>query len=239
MIIFPAIDIKDNKCVRLSQGNFDKVKIYSDDPLNMALQWQKKGAEFLHIVDLDGAKNEGFINRSSIDNIVKALDIPVQVGGGIRSEERVEQLLDIGVCRVIVGTMAIENKELLKKLVMKHEDKIVVSIDAIDGKVAIRGWKVVSQIDSLELCKELEDIGIKTIVYTDIAKDGMLEGPNFKIYETLLKETNINIIASGGISSIEDVLKLKSMGAYGGIIGKAFYDNLLEFEDVMKCLQKE
>ena len=121
---------------------------------------------------------------------------------------------------------------------MKHEDKIVVSIDAIDGKVAIRGWKVVSQIDSLELCKELEDIGIKTIVYTDIAKDGMLEGPNFKIYETLLKETNINIIASGGISSIEDVLKLKSMGAYGGIIGKAFYDNLLEFEDVMKCLQK-
>ncbi|NLM43619.1 MAG: 1-(5-phosphoribosyl)-5-[(5-phosphoribosylamino)methylideneamino]imidazole-4-carboxamide isomerase [Clostridiales bacterium] len=239
MIIFPAIDIKDNKCVRLSQGNFDKVKIYSDDPLNMALQWQKKGAEFLHIVDLDGAKNEGFINRSSTDNIVKALDIPVQVGGGIRSEERVEQLLDIGVCRVIVGTMAIENKELLKKLVMKHEDKIVVSIDAIDGKVAIRGWKVVSQIDSLELCKELEDIGIKTIVYTDIAKDGMLEGPNFKIYETLLKETNINIIASGGISSIEDVLKLKSMGAYGGIIGKAFYDNLLEFEDVMKCLQKE
>lgn len=239
MIIFPAIDIKDNKCVRLSQGNFDKVKIYSDDPLNMALQWQKKGAEFLHIVDLDGAKNEGFINRSSIDNIVKALDIPVQVGGGIRSEKRVEQLLDIGVCRVIVGTMAIENKELLKKLVMKHEDKIVVSIDAIDGKVAIRGWKVVSQIDSLELCKELEDIGIKTIVYTDIAKDGMLEGPNFKIYETLLKETNINIIASGGISSIEDVLKLKSMGAYGGIIGKAFYDNLLEFEDVMKCLQKE
>lgn len=239
MIIFPAVDMKDNKCVRLSQGKFDKVKVYSDKPLGMALEWQKKGAQCLHLVDLDGAKSEGFINKKSIEEIVKVLNIPVQVGGGIRSEERVKELLDLGVNRVIVGTMAIENKELLKKLVSRYKEKIVVSIDAKDGKVATRGWKVVSSVDSLELCIELEKIGIKTIVYTDIAKDGMLEGPNFQIYETLIKETGLNIIASGGVSSMGDIERLRSMNVYGAIIGKAFYDNLLDFTEVMQCLQKE
>ena len=239
MIIFPAIDMKDNKCVRLSQGDFDKIKVYSDKPVEMALEWEGKGAEFLHLVDLDGAKSEGFVNKESIEDIVKNLSIPVQVGGGIRSEAKVEELLNLGVNRVIVGTMAIENRGLLEKLVSKYKEKIVVSIDAKDGNVATRGWKVVSSVDSIDLCRELEEIGVETIVYTDIAKDGMLEGPNFDIYETLMKKTSLNIIASGGISFMEDIKKLKSMNIYGGIIGKAFYDNLLDFEEAIKCLQKK
>ncbi|MEA4960784.1 1-(5-phosphoribosyl)-5-[(5-phosphoribosylamino)methylideneamino]imidazole-4-carboxamide isomerase [Lutispora sp.] len=239
MIIFPAVDMKDNRCVRLCQGDFQRIKIYSDQPLELALEWERRGAEFLHLVDLDGAKGEGFVNKKSIEEIAKNLNIPVQVGGGIRSEARVEELLNLGVNRVIVGTMAIEDRELLKKLVSEYKEKIVVSIDAKDGKAAARGWTVVSSVDSLDLCKELEEIGVKTIVYTDIAKDGMLEGPNFDVYKALTEETRLDIIASGGISSIEDVRKLKSMDIYGGIIGKAFYDNLLDFGEVMECLQKE
>lgn len=239
MIIFPALDIKDNKCVRLSQGDFDKVKVYSDNPVDIALKWQEQGATFMHLVNLDGAESEDIINKKSIEQIVKMLHIPVQVGGGIRSESHVEELLSIGVNRVIVGTMAIENRLLLEKLVSKYEERILVSIDAKDGKAATRGWKVISSVDALELCKEIEAIGVKTIVYTDITKDGMLEGPNFQIYETLMKETGLNIIASGGICSMEDIKRLNSMNMYGAIIGRAFYDNLLDFTEVMECLQRE
>lgn len=238
MIILPAIDIKDNKCVRLSQGDFNKIKIYSSNPLEMALKWQKEGAEYLHLVDLDGAKNEAFINRKSIEKIAQSIDIPIQIGGGIRSEEKVKSLLALGVSRVILGTAAVENTALLKTLLSKYgNDKIVVSIDAKDGKVATRGWKVISEINSLDLCKKLQDIGVKTIVYTDISKDGMLLGPNFDIYEELMKKTNLNIIASGGVSFMEDVIKLNKMNLYGAIIGKAFYDGLLNFREVIECLK--
>lgn len=238
MIILPAIDIKDNKCVRLAQGDFDKVTVYSSDPAEMAIKWEEKGAEYLHLVDLDGARSEALTNRESIEKIVKNINIPVQIGGGIRDEEKVKTLLDLGVSRVILGTAAVENIELVERLVAKHgEDRIVVGIDAKDGKVATRGWEFVSEIDSLSLCKKLENIGIKTIVYTDISKDGMLQGPNFNIYEKLMKETKLDIVASGGVTSIEDVKRLKAMNSYGAIIGKAFYDNLLKFEEVMECLE--
>lgn len=239
MIIFPAIDIKDNKCVRLSQGDFNKITVYSDDIFNMGMKWKIKGAEYLHLVDLDGAKSEEIINKKSIENIAKNIGLPVQIGGGIRSEEKIKELLNIGVERVIVGTIAVENKKLLKELVSKYKEKIVVSIDAKNGKVALRGWEVVSEVDSIDLCKELQQIGVETIVYTDISKDGMMEGPNFEIYELLSKETSLNIIASGGVSSIEDIKKLKKMNIYGAIIGKALYDNKLDFEEVLKCSQEE
>ncbi|NLJ97993.1 MAG: 1-(5-phosphoribosyl)-5-[(5-phosphoribosylamino)methylideneamino]imidazole-4-carboxamide isomerase [Tissierellia bacterium] len=237
MIILPAIDIKDNKCVRLSQGNFNKVTVYSSDPLEMALKWEEKGAEYLHLVDLDGARSQALINRESIEKIVKNINIPVQIGGGIRDEEKVKNLLDLGVTRVILGTAAVENIKLVEDLIAEYgSEKIVVGIDAKDGKVATRGWEVISQIDSLSLCKELEKIGVETIVYTDIAKDGMLQGPNFSIYEELMDKTNLDIVASGGISFIEDIKRLKKMDIYGAIIGKAFYDSLLKFEEVMECL---
>ena len=233
MIIFPAIDIKDNKCVRLLQGDFKKVNIYGNDPSVMAKKWQDKGAEFIHMVSLNGARREGNINDESIRKVLDTINIPIQIGGGIRSKERVKQLLNMGVNRVIVGSMAIKNKDLLKELVNKYKEKIVVSIDVKNNKVAVEGWEEVSNVNSVELCKELEKIGVKTIVYTDISKDGMLIGPNFDIYEKLSKETNLDIIASGGISSIEDIKKLKDINLYGAIIGKALYENKIELKEVL------
>lgn len=233
MIIFPAIDIKDNKCVRLLQGDFNKVNIYGDDPSQMAKKWEEKGAEFIHIVSLNGARREGDINDDSIKKIIQSVKIPIQIGGGVRDEKRIEDLLDMGVNRVIIGSMAVKNKELLKDLVKKYKEKIVVSIDAKNGKVAIEGWEEVSSLDSVELCKELEEIGVKTIVYTDISKDGMMIGPNFNIYEKLSKETSLDIIASGGVTTLEDVKKLNVMNLYGAIIGKSLYENKIELEEAL------
>lgn len=236
MILFPAIDIKDNKCVRLTQGKFDNVNVYSNDPVDMAKKWESLGAEYLHVVDLDGAKNEGFQNRKSIEKIANSISIPMQTGGGIRSEERIKNLIDMGVSRVIVGTMAIENQDLLKELTKIYKEKIAVSIDALNGKVAIRGWQKVGETDSVEICKILEEIGIKTIVYTDISKDGMLNGPNFEIYEELSRKTSLDIIASGGVTTICDLVKLNDMKMYGAIIGKALYDNKLDFSEALESI---
>lgn len=233
MIIFPAIDIKDNKCVRLLQGDFNKVNIYGDDPSQMAKKWEEKGVEFIHIVSLNGARREGNINDDSIKKIIQSVKIPIQIGGGVRDEKRIEDLLDMGVNRVIIGSMAVKNKELLKDLVKKYKEKIVVSIDAKNGKVAIEGWEEVSSLDSIDLCKELEEIGVKTIVYTDISKDGMMIGPNFNIYEKLSKETSLDIIASGGVTTLEDVKKLNLMNLYGAIIGKSLYENKIELEEAL------
>lgn len=234
MIIFPAIDIKDKKCVRLTQGDFDKVNVYGEDPSLMAKKWADYGAEFIHVVNLNGSRDEIGINDETLSKVAKSVDVPIQVGGGIRDEKRVKELLDLGINRVIVGTMAIENKELLKELIEKYKaDKIVVSIDAKNGKVATHGWEKVSDIDSVHLCKELEQIGVKTIVYTDISKDGMLEGPNFDIYKELSQKTSLDIIASGGVTSIDDVKRLLDMNMYGAIIGKALYDNRIDLKEVL------
>ena len=234
MIIFPAIDIKDKKCVRLTQGHFDKVNVYGEDPSLMAKKWADDGAEFIHVVNLNGSRDEIGINDETLSKVAKSVDVPIQVGGGIRDEKRVKELLDLGINRVIVGTMAIENKELLKELIEKYKaDKIVVSIDAKNGKVATHGWEKVSDIDSVDLCKELEQIGVKTIVYTDISKDGMLEGPNFDIYKELSQKTSLDIIASGGVTSIDDVKRLLDMNMYGAIIGKALYDNRIDLKEVL------
>ncbi len=233
MIIFPAIDIKENKCVRLLQGNFDKVNIYGESPSKMARKWQDKGSKFIHIVSLNGARGEGNINDESIKLILSNVDIPIQVGGGIRDAKRVKELLDLGVERVIVGSMAVDNKELLQTLVNRYKEKIVVSIDAKKGKVATQGWEEISNIDSVELCKQLEEMGVKTIIYTDISKDGMMIGPNFDIYQKLSKETNLDIIASGGVTTIQDVQKLKDMNLYGAIIGKSLYENKIKLEEVL------
>lgn len=237
MILFPAIDIKDNKCVRLTQGKFELMNVYSDDPVDMAKKWESLGAEYLHVVDLDGAKDEGFNNRKSIEKIAKSIKIPMQTGGGIRNSERIKNLIDIGVERAIVGTMAIENQELLTELASIYKEHLAVSIDAFKGKVATRGWQDVGNVDSIEICKFLESIGISTLVYTDISKDGMLTGPNFEIYEELSRKTKLNIIASGGVTSIDDIKRLDSMNMYGAIIGKALYDNKLDFNEALKAIK--
>lgn len=237
MILFPAIDIKDNKCVRLTQGKFELMNVYSDDPVDMAKKWESLGAEYLHVVDLDGAKDEGFNNRKSIEKIAKSIKIPMQTGGGIKNGERIKNLIDIGVERAIVGTMAIENQELLTELASIYKEHLAVSIDAFKGKVATRGWQDVGNVDSIEICKFLESIGISTLVYTDISKDGMLSGPNFEIYEELSRMTKLNIIASGGVTSIDDIKRLNSMNMYGAIIGKALYDNKLDFKEALKAIK--
>jgi phosphoribosylformimino-5-aminoimidazole carboxamide ribotide isomerase len=238
MLILPAIDLKDNKCVRLTQGDFNRVKEYSAEPLAVALKWQEEGAAYLHIVDLDGARSEALLNRPSLEAIVENIKIPVQIGGGIRNEKKVKAFLDLGVARVILGTVAVHDRALLERLLADYgSDKIIVSIDAKNGKVATEGWAQVSSIDALDLCQQLEKSGVKTIVYTDIAKDGMLQGPNFQIYEELMEKTNLALIASGGITSLEDVRRLQSMQVYGAIIGKAFYDQKLNFKEVLACLQ--
>lgn len=236
MILFPAIDIKDNKCVRLTQGKFDMVNVYSGDPVDVAKKWESLGAEYLHVVDLDGAKNESLKNKRLIENIVNAVKIPIQTGGGIRSKDTIKNYIQSGVKRVIVGTMAVENQQLLKDITAIYKEYIAVSIDAYKGKVATRGWQSVGDEDSVKICSLLENIGIKTIVYTDISKDGMLSGPNFEIYEELNKKTNLNIIASGGITTLTDLEKLKNLKIYGAIIGKALYDNKLDFKEAVKLV---
>ena len=235
MIIFPAIDIRNEKCVRLTQGDYSKMTVYGIDPVEVALKWQSKGAEYLHIVDLDGAKDGKRVNGAVIEKIAKSVEVPIQVGGGIRDTKTVEELLSAGISRVIIGTRAIKDLKWLSELVRVYGEKICVSIDAKNGFVATDGWKQISEIKAVDFAVNLENIGVRTIVYTDIQKDGMLKGPNFKMYEQLMKKVNLDIIASGGVSTIEDIEILKSMGIYGAIIGKALYDEKIKLEEAISC----
>jgi len=232
MMIYPAIDIKDGRCVRLKQGKFDDITVYYENPAEAAALWKAKGAEYIHIVDLDGALEGVPKNLEVIREIANSVDIPVQIGGGIRSGQTVDLLLSAGVRRVIVGTMAVKNRELLEELVKEYGDKIVVGIDAKDGKVAVEGWEEVSSIDSIELARELSTVGVKTVIYTDISKDGMMSGPNFEVYGELKEKTPLEVIASGGISSAEDIKRLAAMGVDGAIVGKALYSGAIDFEDL-------
>lgn len=239
MILFPAVDIKDNKCVRLTQGDFNKIKVYSDNPVDMAIRWEQAGAEYLHVVDLDGAESESLVNKKSISEIAKSISIPIQIGGGIRTGERIEELLSLGVSRVILGTIAVENQELLMALAKTYANQMAVSVDAVEGKAAVRGWKDLTSVDVIDICQIMEKSGIKTLIYTDILRDGMLKGPNTAMYKRLQDMTDLDIIASGGVTTIQDIIDLKAIGLYGAIIGKALYDGNLDFKEALKCLQKE
>src|SRR5690625_5578724 len=235
MIIFPAIDILDGKCVRLIQGDYNKERVYSESPVEVAKSWEKQGASYIHIVDLNGAKTGESVNKPIIEEIAKSVTIPIQVGGGIRSIDVIEQYVEIGVARVIIGTAAISNPAFLLEAVEKFQDKIAVSIDARNGYVATDGWTDTSEVKALDLVKKLEKIGVQTIVYTDIAKDGMLQGPNLEEQQTINEATAMNVIASGGVTTKEDVENLQALNMYGTIIGKALYDGKLDFEDVVEA----
>ena len=233
MIIFPAIDLKNGKCVRLEQGDFSKENIYSENPLEIAIKWQEQGAEYLHLVDLDGALTGVSCNLDAIVKIVSALKIPVQVGGGIRTKKQVEELLAAGVERVIIGTKALSDKDFIRELINDFGEKVIVSIDAKDGFVAIKGWTEISSIKAVDLALELKVYGLRTLVYTDIAKDGMMVGPNFAELENINNLTGLQIIASGGVSTPSDVEKLRQMDVYGAIIGKALYLGTIELPKVL------
>ncbi len=223
MTIYPAIDIIDGKCVRLVQGDYSQKTTFSDSPLDVAKKWRSMGGEFIHLVDLDGAKSGDTPNFELVTRIAKALDIPVEIGGGIRNMETVDKYLQNGVFRVIIGTAAVKNPEFVREAVEKYDDRIVVGIDAKDGMAAISGWEDVSEAPALELAKRMRDYGVKSIIYTDIATDGMLGGPNIEAMREMKNNVDVEIIASGGVSSIDDVRKLKETGVEGAIIGKALY----------------
>jgi phosphoribosylformimino-5-aminoimidazole carboxamide ribotide isomerase len=233
--IYPAIDIKNGKCVRLKQGLMDQSTDYGD-PVEMAKKWEREGAYYLHVVDLDAAFAGEFVNRDVISRLVQSVKIPVQVGGGIRTQEDIRIRLDeVGISRVILGTVAVEKPELVKWAVSKYGDRIAVGIDAKHGKVAIKGWADETDADALELAIQMHAMGVSTIIYTDISKDGMMTGPDIENTEKIVKETWVNLIASGGISQLDDLRRIKGTGACGCIIGKALYSGAFTLEEALKA----
>ena len=234
MIIIPAIDLLDGKAVRLRQGDYDQVTVYDEDPFTLAKRFKEAGATRLHLVDLDGAREGVPYSRDIIVKIAAIEGLTVEVGGGIRDRETAEFYLNNGVDYVIVGSMAINNEILLKSLLKDYGERIIVSIDAKDGMVATEGWKKESKVHSLTFIRTLAGWGVKTVVYTDIAKDGMMEGPNHKVYRKLSQEADVRIIASGGVSSMQDLEDLETHHLYGAIVGRAIYEDAIDLKAVFE-----
>ena len=238
MQLYPAIDMKNGQCVRLRQGAFKDITIYSDAPEKVAAHWQEKGASLLHLVDLDGALAGYSVNEEVIRRIADTVSIPIEIGGGIRSKEAVERMLDLGVRRVIIGTKAAEHPEFLRDMVRTFgEEAIVAGVDAKDGMVAVEGWEKVSSLTASDLCLTMKEYGVRHIVYTDISRDGMLSGPNVEATRKLTEETGLDIIASGGVSCMEDLKCLHEAGIRGAIIGKALYENRIDLAEAVRLYE--
>lgn len=240
MILIPAIDLKDGEAVRLYKGDYNQKTVYSSSPEEIALNFEKMGAKYLHVVDLDGAKDGTTTNLETIKKIRKSLSIPIELGGGIRSKETVDLYLsEVGIDRVILGTAAIEDPEFLKLALNKYgPERIVVGVDVKDGYVLTSGWLNTTKVHYLDFLKELEKIGVKYIVCTDISKDGTLTGPSYELYEEIYKNSSIQFVVSGGIKDKEDIYKVNDKGYYGCIVGKAYYEGKIDLEEVISCLQK-
>lgn len=234
MIIYPAVDVKDARCVRLVQGNFSDVTVYSDNPVEMALKWEGEGAQYLHVVDLDGARTGEPKNLWIISEMAVKLGIPLQLGGGIRSIETIEIMLCKGISRVILGTSAVKSPDFVKEAVKDFDNHIVIGIDARDGMVAIEGWAKTSEFTAVGFARKMQDLGVKTIIYTDIARDGMLTGPNLKAMEEMVKAVDIEVIASGGVGRLDDIRHLKEAGVHGVIVGKALYTGDVKLKDALE-----
>lgn len=242
MDVIPAVDIKNGKCVRLFQGRMDSETVFSDDPAAMAKRWEDEGAEFIHVVDLDGAIEKSPQNLGSIRKIINSVDAHIQVGGGIRNERTIRMFLEIGVKRVIIGTEAIRNPKLVKDACKEFPGQIVVGIDARNGWVAIEGWTKTTQIKAVDLAIQFEDSGVAAINFTDIHRDGMQTGPNIEETRRLAEAVNIPVVASGGISSIEDIqnlMPLETVGVVGVIIGRALYSGRLKLKEAIEVLKKQ
>lgn len=238
MFILPAIDIKDGNCVRLYKGDFNTVSKVAEDPLKTALEFQKAGASFLHTVDLDGAKDAMPKNADIFTDIAKNTSLKVEVGGGIRNLDTVEYYLQKGIYRVILGSVAVKNPQIVKDAVKEYKDRIVVGIDAKDGMVSVEGWLDSSTVHFISLAKEMEKYGVKNIVFTDIAKDGTLEGPNLKELSEINDAVSCNIIASGGIKDINDIKALKALNLHGAICGKSLYQGTLSLEEAILVAER-
>lgn len=234
MIIFPAIDLKDGKCVRLYQGKMSSSEVVGEDAVKTALGFKNSGAEYLHMVDLDGAVKGSLQNIDVVLSVIKEVNIPVELGGGIRDLETIDTLIEKGISRVILGTAALNNPEMVKEAVKKHGEKIAVGIDAKDGLVAVDGWLNVSRVNYIDFAKEMEKIGVKTIIFTDISKDGTLQGPNLEQLSKIQNSVSCNIIASGGIKDINDLKAINEMGIYGAITGKAVYSGNIDLREAIE-----
>lgn len=241
MIILPAIDLRNGKCVRLVEGLLEKETIYSDDPAAMALKWQEAGAKILHLVDLDGAFAGEPKNLKAVKQIVDVLHIPAQLGGGIRNLDTIKLLLDdIGLQRVILGTAAVNNPELVEEACLLYGDRIVLGVDAKDGYVAVQGWGETVQKKAVDLALEMKELGIHRVIFTDIRRDGTMQGPNVESTKELAQKTGLKVIASGGISSIEDIKALKAVEAFGvdsAITGKAIYTGSINLAEAIKVAE--
>ncbi|MGK2908036.1 MAG: 1-(5-phosphoribosyl)-5-[(5-phosphoribosylamino)methylideneamino]imidazole-4-carboxamide isomerase [Desulfuromonadales bacterium] len=237
MIVIPAIDLKEGKCVRLEQGLMEKDTVYSDNPAEMARHWQDEGGELLHLVDLDGAFAGVPKNREAIQAIVAAVDIPTELGGGIRDLKTIEAYLSLGVDRVILGTVAKENPALVADACLRFPGRIVVGIDAKGGLVAVRGWAEMTEKKAIDLAREMEGLGVVAIIYTDIARDGMMQGPNLEATAALAEAISIPVIASGGVSSLDDIrnlMRIEASGIEGVITGKAIYNGALNLREAVE-----
>ena len=238
MNIIPAIDIIDGKAVRLQKGDYNKVTVYSDAPEKVAKYFYDCGARYLHVVDLDGAKSGRTDNFETIKRILNAADLSVEVGGGIRSLEVVKAYVDAGVDRIILGTAAINSPEFLESAVALYGDRITVGVDIKDGMVAIKGWTELSSVSCEDFCRRLEALGVSSVICTDISKDGMMSGTNLELYQRLNRDFSINIIASGGVSTLDDVRALKEMKVFGAILGKAIYTGAISLVDAIRITEE-
>ncbi|MBV9388303.1 MAG: 1-(5-phosphoribosyl)-5-[(5-phosphoribosylamino)methylideneamino]imidazole-4-carboxamide isomerase [Chroococcidiopsidaceae cyanobacterium CP_BM_ER_R8_30] len=239
MDVIPAIDLLEGRCVRLYQGDYARSQVFNDNPADVAKLWVEQGANSLHIVDLDGEKTGKVVNLSAIETIVQAVSVPIQLGGGLRDRYSVAQLLTLGVQRVILGTVAVEQPQIVAELCQEFPRQIVVGIDARDGRVATRGWLETSEIEATELAAQMQELGAAAIIYTDIHRDGTLSGPNLEALRELAAEVTIPVIASGGVSSITDLLSLlalEPLGVTGVIVGRALYTGDISLKEALRAI---
>jgi phosphoribosylformimino-5-aminoimidazole carboxamide ribotide isomerase len=241
VLVIPAIDLKDGRCVRLRQGDMAAETVYSDDVTEVASRWQQQGADLIHVVDLNGAVDGEPKNLSQIESVMKAVRVKVQVGGGIRTIDTVRRYLNAGVSRVVLGTAALTNRALLDQACLDFPQRIVLGLDARDGRIAVKGWTTVSEVNAIDLLKELSGCAIAAVVYTDIARDGMLNGPNIPALKEVVEYSSFPVIASGGITRLEDLRAVRSLGPKieGAIVGKALYDGKLDLMAAVAALGKE
>lgn len=234
MLILPAIDLYQQKAVRLYKGDYDNMTVYSDNPLKIAKEFEKCGATFIHMVDLEGAKNGTTPNIDTVRKVVEYTNLDVEIGGGIRDDETVQKYIDLGVRRVILGTAAVTDDAFLKRCVEKYKDSVAVGVDLKDGYVAIKGWTEKSALTADEFFAHLSDIGVKTVICTDISKDGAMNGTNRELYKELTGKYNMDIVASGGVSDIDDIKALRDMNLYGAIVGKAYYIGAIDLKQAIE-----
>ena len=237
MFIFPAIDLYDGKAVRLLRGEYDQMTIYSENPIEIARDYEASGASHIHMVDLEGAKTGETPNLEIVAQVARETSLFVEVGGGIRSMEVIDRYIDAGVGRVILGTAAVNDEEFLKAAVQKYGEKIAVGADIKDGFVAIKGWTEKSEYSCFDFCKKMQEIGVKTLICTDVSKDGAMQGTNRELYRELSKELDMQIIASGGVTDISDIKALSEMELYGAIIGKAYYTKAISLKEAIEVAE--